>query len=147
MRKIVLDASVAAKWLFPTAIEPFSEKAVRLLEECVSREIEVLVPDLFWVEMSSVLWNAARTGRCSAEHASESFDRLMTLDFPTVPSLGVLHSAFEIACASGRTVYDCLYVALAEASGSEFITADEKIVNSLASRYSITWLGRLYNRS
>lgn len=147
MNRIVVDASVAAKWLLPPGNEPFSEKALQLLERYVNTEIQILVPDLFWVEMGNLLWNAARTGRCTRDYAKDTLGKVTAQKFPTVPSIVVLDSAFEIACDSGRTVYDCLYVALAEAFEAEFVTADEKLVNALAARYSVTSLGELYKRS
>ena len=64
-------------------------------------------------------------------------------NFPTVPSLFILRSAFAIANAYGRTVYDCLYIALAEALEVDFITADEKLANALASKYSIISIGEM----
>jgi predicted nucleic acid-binding protein len=60
---------------------------------------------------------------------------------PTIPCQPLLDSALQIAINYGRSFYDCLYVALAESSGIEFVTADEKLVNSLAARYPIKWIG------
>jgi predicted nucleic acid-binding protein len=64
-------------------------------------------------------------------------------EFATVPSLKLLDGAFQIAADYGRTIYDCLYVALAVQTESQLITADERLANSLASRFPIKWLGAL----
>jgi predicted nucleic acid-binding protein len=61
--------------------------------------------------------------------------------FPTVPSLKLLENAFQIATAYGRTVYDCLYVALAVQTNAQLITADERLANALAARFPVKWLG------
>lgn len=145
MSRVVLDASVAAKWLLPSAGEPFSQNALRLLDGYVNREIEILIPDLFWAEIGNVLWRAARTGRCTAEQARIGLEKVTAQKFATVSSRSLLHSAFEIASASGRAIYDCLYIALAEASRTEFLTADEKLANAMGARYPVKWLGALYN--
>jgi predicted nucleic acid-binding protein len=147
VNRVVVDASVAAKWLLPPANEPFTEKAIQMLERYVSREIQILVPDLFWVETGNLLWNAARTGRCTHDEAKNALEKVTAQKFPTVPSLVILDSAFEIARSCGRTVYDCLYVALAEAFEAELVTADEKLVNAVAARYPVISLRKLYNRS
>jgi predicted nucleic acid-binding protein len=64
-------------------------------------------------------------------------------DFPTLPSRVVLRDAVKIAVDFGRTVYDSTYVALAVATGSHLITADERLVNALGSRFPVRWLGAL----
>jgi predicted nucleic acid-binding protein len=40
-----------------------------------------------------------------------------------------------IAFAYDRSVYDCLYVALAVQSKTDLITADERLANALAARF------------
>ncbi len=37
----------------------------------------------------------------------------------------------EIALATRHAVYDCVYVALAEAEGCELVTADDKLARTL----------------
>ncbi len=44
--------------------------------------------------------------------------------------VGLLDEAFEIALVTRRTVYDCLYIALAERLGSVVVTADQKLYNA-----------------
>jgi predicted nucleic acid-binding protein len=61
--------------------------------------------------------------------------------FPTISSLKLLDRAFQIAVDHGRTVYDCLYVALAVQTNSHLITADEYLANALAARFPVKWLG------
>jgi predicted nucleic acid-binding protein len=62
---------------------------------------------------------------------------------PAVPSLKLLDSAFQIATAFERTVYDSLYVALAVHSNAQLITADERLANSLAAQFPVKWLGAI----
>ena len=46
------------------------------------------------------------------------------------PTAGLLDEAFEIALVTRRTVYDCLYIALAERLGCVVVTADRKHYNA-----------------
>jgi predicted nucleic acid-binding protein len=62
---------------------------------------------------------------------------------PTVLSHPLLEDAFALAHAHGRTVYDAIYLALAIESGRELLTADERLVNALGTRYPVRWLGAL----
>jgi predicted nucleic acid-binding protein len=66
---------------------------------------------------------------------------MLNCDFTTVPSRRVLPEAFKIAVDFGTIVYDSTYVALAVATGTELITADERLVNALGSRFPAPWLG------
>ena len=143
MKRLVVDAGVAAKWLLPPSDEPHIDQAVRLIEDYVDRKIQIFVPDLFWLEVGNLLGNAARRGRCTLDHATNALNRITARKFPTIASLFILRSAFAIANAHGRTVYDCLYVALAEALEVDFVTADEKLANALASEYSIISIGEM----
>jgi predicted nucleic acid-binding protein len=143
LKRLVVDASVAAKWLLPPANEPHIHQAVQLIEDYVDRKIQIFVPDLFWVEVGNLLRNAARRGRCTLDHATHALNRITAQKFPTIASLFILRSAFAIANAHGRTVYDSLYVALAEALQVEFVTADEKLANALASKYPVISIGEM----
>jgi predicted nucleic acid-binding protein len=139
----VVDASVGAKWASPALIEPLADRADRLLRNYVEGSIQFLVPDLFWLEIGSVLWKAARRGEITRALAQRGLEAMLNRDFPTVSSQPVLPNAFEIAADFGRTVYDSTYVAVAVAAGAELITADERLVNALGSRFPVRWLGAL----
>jgi predicted nucleic acid-binding protein len=141
LNRVVLDASVAAKWYLPIAGEPFVDHAFRLFDSHFDRDIQIEVPDLFWAETGNVLWKATRAKKLTLDEAREALDKLVACDFRTSSSKTLLRLAFAIATASMRSFYDCLYVALAESSGAEFVTADEKLVNSLGARYPVKWLG------
>jgi predicted nucleic acid-binding protein len=138
---IVLDASVAVKWFLPEKLESLTAEALSLLDRVGKNELQVIVPDLFWVEFVSVLSKVIRRGHFPKASADAALASLTQFDFPTVSSLKLLDSAFEIATSFERSVYDCVYVALAVQSHSQLITADERLANSLAARFPVKWLG------
>ena len=104
----------------------------------------MVVPDLFWLEIGSFLWKAAKRGEITALLARRALEAMLKRDFPTLPSRAVLPEALKIASDFDRTVYDSTYVALAVATGNDLITADERLVNALASRFPVRWLGAFY---
>ena len=140
---MVLDASVAAKWFLPSEGEPLSGQAFRLLERYASDQVQLAVPDLFWPELGTILLKAARQGRIAVPSAAAAVAQMQSRRFSTVPSRSLLHDAFKIANAFGRPVYDCMYVALAVAQNTEFVTADERLANALAARLPVKWLGAI----
>ncbi len=141
MKTFVMDASVGAKWATPQIIEPLATQAHRFLRAYVEGTIQVVVPDLFWLEIDSFLWKAAKRGVITELLAQRALEAMLNRDFPTVPSRAFLPEAFKIACDFDRTIYDSTYVAMATATGRYLITADERLVNALASRFPVRWLG------
>jgi predicted nucleic acid-binding protein len=141
LKTFVLDASVAVKWAMPLANEPLTDEAVQLLKGYIGGEIDFIVPDVFWAELSNVLWNGARRGRWNRPDAENSAADMAARDFVTVPSLVLMPEALRIAFVYDRAVYDCLYVALAIRAKTEMITADERLANALAAHLPVKWLG------
>jgi predicted nucleic acid-binding protein len=138
---LVLDASVAIKWAMPSAREPFTDEALRLLKNYVDGDVEFIVPDIFWAELGNVLWKGTRRSRWMQWEAEAVAADMRARDFRTISSLVLLPEALRIAFAHDRAVYDCLYVALAVQSKAELITADERLANAMAARFPVKWLG------
>jgi predicted nucleic acid-binding protein len=139
---VVLDASVAAKWLV-WAGEPFEAEAMALLKQRNEGQIDFVVPDLFWAEIGNVIWKAAHRGRCSLDQAGESIRALQAYDLTTTPSGELLPEALHIANQYGRSFYDSLYVALAVSLGVTLITADERLANAVAPHLPVKWIGAI----
>jgi predicted nucleic acid-binding protein len=60
----------------------------------------------------------------------------LTWQMPTLhASIDLLPRALEIAGQSRRSIYDSLYVALAEREQCELITADQRLFNALRGRF------------
>jgi len=139
----VVDAGVAVKWVLPVENERLVPEAVRLLDSHTIGKTELVVPDLFWTECGNVLWKAVRSERCSKLTAESGLATLKAYNLITVASAGLIERAFEIASSFDSTVCDSLYVALAVEYGIQLVTADQKLVNALAERFPVKWLGAL----
>jgi predicted nucleic acid-binding protein len=143
LNTLVLDASVAIKWATPSAREPLTDESLRLLKRYVDREVEFIVPDVFWAEVGNVLWKGTRQHRWRQDEAEAVAIDMKARDFATVPSAILLPEALRIAFKYDRSVYDCLYVALAVQSKTDLVTADERLANALAAHLPVKWLGAL----
>jgi predicted nucleic acid-binding protein len=122
--KLVVDASVAAKW---RVVEALSTQALALLDS----GNELIAPELFWAEVGNILWKKARAGDLTDTEAIKRFDALTGMGLRTVANASVARDAVELAPATGRTVYDAVYVALAMRESCRFVTADERLVLAL----------------
>jgi predicted nucleic acid-binding protein len=139
----VVDASVAIKWLSPFRLEVLAPQARGLLDSWQQGAIELIAPDLIWIEVANAHWKAVCQNRCTGSDAQTSLLALHAQELPTVPAEQCVDLALRIALQHGRTVYDSLYVALAVTLKSELITADEKLVNALSSYFPVRWLGAI----
>ena len=124
MKRLVVDASVVAKWLLP---EVHSAAAARLL----GGDRELWAPDLLWAEVGNVLWKKWRRGEIQAQTAAALLGDFRRLPLSIHPSDLLCEGAWEIACGLGRTFYDSLYLALATKHGCPLVTADRKLWNAL----------------
>ena len=125
MTRLVVDASVAVKWVLK---EAESDSARRIVDQA-----ELLAPDLLWAELGNVLWRRQRSGDLSLMDAR---GMLLTLrDFPvqTHSMFPLLPLALEIALAIGHSIYDCIYLALADREDCRVVTADRRLQNAVAS--------------
>lgn len=117
----IIDSCVAVKWLVE---EEHSDLAAAVLGEPGRR----LVPELLFAEVGNALWKRQRSGELDATAVAGALRALPQLVHEVVPILGVVERAAGIACGIGHPVYDCVYLALAEAHGAELVTADRKLV-------------------
>ena len=125
MTRLVVDASVAAKWVLN---EPDSPAARRLFARG-----GLLAPDLLWAELGSLLWRRQRQGEFGAPEAREMMLDLRTLPVTSHALFPLLPLALEIRMAISHSVYDCIYLALADREDCRFVTADRRLRNAVAS--------------
>lgn len=124
MEEAVIDASVAIKWL---VAEPLSEQAASLLGRT-----RMSAPAHWQAETLNGLWGWVYRGGMSAEDACERASWLR--DAPVaIASLGsLLGRALELSIAMKITIYDSLYVALAELRRIPLVTNDRKLLRQMA---------------
>jgi predicted nucleic acid-binding protein len=133
----VVDASVAVKWFLD---EDYSEPARSLLVEANA----LWVPDLLFVEVANVLWKRVRTGELGQDIAQDFMRDLTHLTLEIAPTVELVEDALTVACLSGRTAYDALYLVLAMRQKTALVTGDEKLRNGLkGSLYEpfVQWIG------
>jgi len=123
--RLVVDASVAVKWVLK---EPDSHAARRVVDRA-----ELLAPDLLWAELGNVLWRHQRLGELSASNARDMLLTLRAVPVRTYALFPLLPLALEIAVTIGHSIYDCIYLALADREDCRVVTADRRLQNAVAS--------------
>jgi predicted nucleic acid-binding protein len=108
-------------------IESHSETARRIV-----RTRKLLAPDLLWAELGSVLWARRKRGDYGSLDAREMLAELRALPIRTCALLPLLPAALDVAIAVDHSLYDCLYLALAEAENCKVVTADRRFHRSVS---------------
>lgn len=116
---IVVDASVFANALADDGADGGAAR-VRL-----TRGDDLAAPDLLDIETVAVLRKRWLAGDLSKNRFSIAIDDLEDVDMVRYPALPLMRRAFELR--DNVTIYDAVYVALAERLDCLLVTADQRL--------------------
>lgn len=120
----VVDASVALQWFVQEEASPLAH---RLLEHPGGLE----APDLILAEVYNAAWRLDRGGSL-APGQFEMIVRDTPGFFATLsPLAGLATRAAAMARTLDHPIYDCFYLALAEAKSLRVVTADRRLLSRL----------------
>src|SRR4051812_47187531 len=126
MNVAVVDASVGVKWFVP---EVHSAEARQWRNGPDELHTLALFFDL---EIANVLWKKVQRAEITRADGDLILAQLPLSPVTRHPEAPLLASAFDLADRTRRTVYDCLYLALAVHLSGRMVTADQRLCNSLA---------------
>ena len=115
---IVIDASLAFKWFVE---ERDSDAAVAFASTS-----DLVAPSLLRSELGNALWKKVMRKEIAADGATSALGSIDTFIGEWVELAELTPSAFAIAVELEHPVYDCYYLALAEARASKLATADDR---------------------
>lgn len=137
--RLVVDASVAVKWLL---IEDHSVEAIRLTRPGYT----LLAPSLLWIEAIATLRKRLRRGQLSWEGFRNGLDDIESWDVTAHGVVPLGRPAADMAVTLDHAFYDCVYLALAERERCPVVTADRqlhaKVARSVFAGLTL-WLGDL----
>jgi len=119
--RIVIDASVAVKWVLS---EADSDAADALLDQ------DLMAPSIWLAEAANVLWRKGRTGEITTEQANARLSELLQAPVASLPIEPDLEPALKLAMEIGHPVYDCIYLALALHHRTHVVTADRRFASA-----------------
>jgi predicted nucleic acid-binding protein len=123
MSVFVVDASVVLKWFVP---EVHADAARRLLRT----SYQYVAPDLLFPEVGSAVWKRVRRGEMASADGRRMMNDLSGVAVETIATRELIADAWAIANASGHTVYDSTYLALAVRLDTQLVTADKRLVTA-----------------
>ena len=125
--KLVLDNSVAMRWLFADgsqADRQYANEVAALVETA-----EVHVPALFVTEAANVISRALKAGVITAQESESRFDLLNAMQ-ANIDPIESTHSTMTLAIQAfelGLTAYDASYLLLAQKLGCPLATLDKDL--------------------
>ena len=125
LMRLVVDASIAVKWLVE---EENSEAADNILDG----RHELHAPRLMVSEVGNTLWRKAKMGEIERSLAGALAAAIPEMGVHWSDDEAISADAVRLAVALDRSVYDCVYLALANRIGATLVTADERFANALA---------------
>ncbi len=140
--KLVIDASVAAKWIISG--EPWEEEAKMLKDAIASGRLEAYAPTLIIYELASIMSKAVKSSVLKPQDGADALEAVGSIGIKMAPILW--REAAEVlktAIASGLTVYDSAYLWLSRKLEGKLITADEKLKEKGATITETILLGEL----
>lgn len=123
MSKIVIDASVAIKWVIE---ENGSSEALAL-----HKAVSLVAPDLLTAECANILWKKTRRDELSSDEAVAAARLIQGADLELVPTRHLLNTATSLAIELDHPAYDCIYLALALDNVWRLATADDRLRRKL----------------
>ena len=123
---VVVDASVAFKWF--AAGEQHAGAAAALRQQ----EASLLAPDILVAEVCNTAWRCVRQGWLEPQQATRIAVVLPGLFESLTGAATLAPRAVAIARELDHPVYDCLYLALAEARQTSLVTADARFLAKLS---------------
>ena len=120
---LVLDASIGVKW-FSDKGESSLEKALAIREDHIAMRTRIVVPDLFYYEVSNAIVQKKfiPTGVIQSVVAQMFALRLLTIPM----NADLLANSIEISRQFNITVYDSSYIAIARSYNCPLITANPR---------------------
>ena len=139
---VVVDASLAFKWLVP---EENSDKARELARSWGSEGTQPVAPHLMPVEVANALHRRVIRDELTLEDATRLMENLLGTGISLTETPRLHGRALELAHdLHQNAVYDAHYLALAERLGCELWTADERFYRaSSPSTGNVRWLGEV----
>ena len=122
---LVVDSSVAFKWFVK---ERGHEAALNLLDG----DMPLLAPDLILAEVGNALWRKARLGEVAPVQIGRSISELADSVILRPVTVDLTQEAVRIMQEIGHSIYDCLFLALAQQEKVGLVTADDKLLAKMA---------------
>lgn len=137
---IVVDTSVAVKWLFSD--EEYVPESDALLAHQVAAREAILAPPLIYSEVANAIRQRMRRDGVAPERALSFLDEFFAGPITVSEPQDLYHRALRLAHEYELpAVYDAHFVVLAQINECDLWTADRRLVRQLRNASFVRWIG------
>lgn len=131
MNAIVIDASVAMRWVFRDEMD--RDGALRIADALAAGAVDATGPPNFLLEVAAALAMGIRLGRIDRERADEALAALSMVSITEDEPHGFASAAYRLALETGIRVPDAAYVEIARRTGRTLVSADRPQLRAASS--------------
>ena len=125
MKMVVVDTSAIIRLYVPDG--PIPDGLEEQVKSAWKAETTLIVPELALAEVAQVLWKKEQAGYIKTSEVDEIISAVLELPLEIVGHYEILPEALSLARRHKFTIYDSLFVALAEKKDARLITADKRL--------------------
>ena len=124
----VVDTSALIRVFIPNGPLPDDfDEFLRGIER--DRNIAI-APELLLAEVANVINQKRKSKELSDDESDQLLSDVLSVPIRIFPHQPIIRKAFEMAREHNLTVYDTLFLALAEVHGAVIFSADRKVLNA-----------------
>jgi predicted nucleic acid-binding protein len=107
------------------------------------QKAKVIAPELLVAECANILWKKVQRNELLKEEALLAARLLQGVEIELRPTRPLFETATQMSIEINHPAYDCVYLALAVNSKSQFVTADDRFLRKLHQSRHRTLRGRV----
>lgn len=125
MKTIVLDTSALMRLFIPDG--PIPDGLDQLILDAEKDEVDLLAPNLIIIESAQVLLKKSNQELLTKDEAESLFGDIRSLPIRLFEPAEFIKTALSIAIDQNITVYDALFVSIAQYYSATLVTVDSKL--------------------
>ncbi len=125
MKTVVIDTSALMRLFIPDG--PIPAGLDQLILEAEKSETAILAPSLISIEAGQVIYKKWKEKLLTKDEAESLYSDVLSLPIKLYDNSDFAASALSIALSNKTTVYDALFLSIAQFYAATLITVDQKL--------------------
>lgn len=128
MTSAVIDTSALVRLFVPDG--PVPEGLVECIEAGTRGDVRLLAPELILTELGQLLRKKEEKSYLNKSESAEIVENVLLLPIKYVSHVSLIQPAIVLSRKNRLSVYDCLFLTLANSARAKLFSADERLLKS-----------------